>query len=30
MTQRGRGVLEQLAAGAHKPSGFATTTDFAP
>jgi hypothetical protein len=28
--QEGRGVLEQLVAGAHKPSGFASTTDFAP
>jgi hypothetical protein len=29
-TQRGRGVLEQAIIGAHKPSCFASTTDFAP
>jgi len=28
--QEGRGVLEQLIAGAHKPSGFASMADFAP
>ena len=27
---KGRGVLEQLVAGAHKPSGFTSTSDFAP
>ena len=30
MVQEGRGVLEQLVAGAHKPSGFASMSDFAP
>lgn len=28
--QEGRGVLEQLVHGAHKPSGFASSSDFAP
>ena len=30
VVQQGRGVLEQLVAGAHKPSGFASMADFAP
>jgi hypothetical protein len=28
--QQGRGVLEQLALGPHRPSGFTSTLDFAP